>query len=162
LSYPVSARRATTVTTVSNFSRLDMAKFYGMPADRIHVVPEGVDTCLFRPAHNPAALAAWRRRILGDDVPFLLYVGKPTKRRNLPNLLRAFAKVKREHQLPHRLVLIGSALPGTSFQALIDELGISHEIVTIPYASHEDIAVAYNASTMVLYPSSYEGFGMPV
>jgi glycosyltransferase involved in cell wall biosynthesis len=58
-----------------------------MSADRIHVIPVGVDTNLFRPVHDPAALAAWRRRILGDDVPFLLYVGKPTKRRNLPNLL---------------------------------------------------------------------------
>jgi glycosyltransferase involved in cell wall biosynthesis len=162
LSYPVSARRATTVVTVSDYSRRDMAKFYRMSADRIHVIPEGVDTTLFKPIHDQVALAAWRRRVLGVDVPFLLYVGKPTKRRNLPNLLRAFANLKGAHRLPHRLVLIGSALPGSSFQELVGELGIGGDIVNIPYASHEEIALACNASSMLLYPSSYEGFGMPV
>jgi len=162
MSYPVSARRATSVVTVSDYSRGDMAKFYGMAPERIHVVPDGVDTALFRPMADRTALAAWRRRVLGEDVPFLLYVGKPTKRRNLPNLLRAFARLKAEHRLPHKLLLVGSALPGTSFQRLVDELGIAHEIVSVPYASHEEIAVAYNASSMLIYPSSYEGFGMPV
>jgi glycosyltransferase involved in cell wall biosynthesis len=70
--------------------------------------------------------------------------------------------LKGEHRLSHKLVLIGSALPGTSFQTLADELGMSREIVTVPYASHEEIALAYNASSVLLYPSSYEGFGMPV
>jgi glycosyltransferase involved in cell wall biosynthesis len=162
LSYPISARRATAVSTVSDYSRQDMARFYGMDASRIHVIPNGVHTRLFRPIRDEAVLAAWRTRVLGADVPFLLYVGKPTKRRNLPNVLRAFAALKREHNVPHRLVLIGSALPGTSFEAEAAALGITSDIVTVPYASHEEIAVAYNASALLLYPSSYEGFGMPV
>ena len=162
LSYPISARRATAVSTVSDYSRRDMARFYRMDASRIHVIPNGVHTTLFRPIHDTALLTAWRTRVLGADLPFLLYVGKPTKRRNLPNVLRAFAALKREHQLPHRLVLIGSSLPGTSFEAEAAALGITPDIVTVPYASHEEIAVAYNASAMLLYPSSYEGFGMPV
>jgi glycosyltransferase involved in cell wall biosynthesis len=95
-------------------------------------------------------------------VPFLLYVGKPTKRRNLPNLLRAVAQLKRVHRLPHKLLLIGSALPGSSFDELAGELGIRDQIVSVPYASHDEIALAYNACSMLLYPSSYEGFGMPV
>lgn len=162
LSYPASARRATVLSTVSDYSRRDMVKFYGLRADRIHVVPEGVDTTLFRPITDPGVLAAWRRRVLGDDVPFLLYVGKPTRRRNLPNLLRAFARLRSVHRLPHRLLLIGSDLPGTSFEALVDELGIGAHVTTVPYASHEEIALAYNASRLFIYPSSYEGFGMPV
>jgi glycosyltransferase involved in cell wall biosynthesis len=107
-------------------------------------------------------LSEWRRRVLGQDVPFLLYVGKPTRRRNLPNLLRAFAGLKRQHGLRHKLLLVGTALPGTSFAALVEELGVSAEVITIPHASHEEIALAYNAAAMLLYPSSYEGFGMPV
>lgn len=162
LSYPTSARRATVVCTVSDYSRRDMARFYRLDPGRIHVVPEGVDTRVFRPMEDPPRLAAWRRRVLGDDVPFLLYVGKPTIRRNLPNLLRAFAALKRAQQIPHRLLLVGTSLPGTSFASLIEELGITREVSAVPYASHQEIALAYNASSMLVYASDYEGFGMPV
>jgi glycosyltransferase involved in cell wall biosynthesis len=162
ISYPMSARRATTLVTVSEYSRRDMAHFYGLPPERIRVIPEGVDTKVFRPISDRAAISSWRERVLGQDTPFLLYVGKPTKRRNIPNLLRAFATLKREHHVPHKLLLIGGALPGVSFHPLIHELGLGGDIVIVPYASHEDIALAYNATSAVLYPSSYEGFGMPV
>jgi glycosyltransferase involved in cell wall biosynthesis len=160
--YHLSAQRATIVTTVSQYSKQDMVYYYRLHPRRIHVVPEGVDTRLFRPIHDRAALADWRQRALGGDTPFLLYVGKPTRRRNLPNLLAAFRRLKREHGLPHKLVMIGSALPGTSFAQDIRALGLEEEIVDVPYASHDDIALAYNACAAMIYPSSYEGFGMPV
>lgn len=160
--YAWSARTATVVTTVSDYSRRDMERFYGVSAERIHVVPEGVDTALFKPIVDERALSDWRRRTLGADLPFILYVGKPTKRRNLPQLLQAFAQLKREQALPHKLVLIGTALPGTSFEALIAELGLGPHVVTVPHAPHEQIALAYNACSVMVYPSSYEGFGMPV
>ncbi len=162
ISYPLSAHRASTVCTVSEYSRRDMAKFYHLSPERIEVVPDGVDTRLFRPIGDTQLLTAWRRRVFGDDVPFILYVGKPTKRRNLPNLLRAFTVLKRDHRIPHKLLLIGTALPGTSLSALVERLGLSSAVVTIPHAGHEEIARAYNASAMLVYPSSYEGFGMPV
>lgn len=162
VAYHVSAHRADVVTTVSEYSRQDMSHFYRMPVERIHVVPEGVDTTLFRPIDDALALREFRRRHLGDDVPFLLYVGKPTRRRNLPNLLRAFAVLRRERRLPHKLLLIGTALPGTSFEALVDSLGLGGDVISIAHAEHSEIALAYNASSLTLYPSSYEGFGMPV
>jgi glycosyltransferase involved in cell wall biosynthesis len=161
ISYPLSAWRATAVCTVSEHSRQDMARFYRLAPERIHVVPEGVDTRVFRPVSDTTRLSAWRRKVFGDDVPFILYVGKPTKRRNLPNLLRAFAHLK-SGGIPHKLLLVGTSLPGTAFGALAEQIGLSPDVVTIPYASHEEIALAYNASTLMIYPSDYEGFGMPV
>jgi len=162
VSYQLSAHRADVVCTVSEYSRRDMAHFYRVSADRIHVVPEGVDTRLFRPMDDQAALRDWRRRVLGEDVPFVLYVGKPTKRRNLPNLLEAFAQLRRTRQLPHKLLLIGTALPGTSFADTISALNLGDAVVTVPHAPHSEIALAYNACSTMIYPSSYEGFGMPV
>jgi glycosyltransferase involved in cell wall biosynthesis len=162
ISYPLSARRATVVSTVSAFSRQDMTRYYGVRPERVHVIPEGVDTRLFRPARDAALLSAWRRRVLGQDVPYILYVGKPTKRRNLPNLIRAFSHMKAHRNLPHKLLLIGTSLPGVSFDPLIAELGLQDEILKIPYASHAEMVQAYNAADVMVYPSSYEGFGMPV
>jgi len=161
VSYPLSAHRATVVSTVSAYSRLDMARHYHLSADRIQVIPEGVDTRRFRPIDDADALSRWRRSVMGDDRPFLLYVGKPILRRNLPNLLKAFAEI-RAAGLPHRLVLIGTALPGVSFDGLIAELGIAEDVVMIGHAGHDEIALAYNAADVLVYPSSYEGFGMPV
>jgi len=162
ISYPISAWRATIVSTVSEHSRRDMARFYHLSPERIHVVPGGVDTTIFRPVRDPATLSEWRRRVFGADTPFFVYVGKPTRRRNLPNLLRAFHALKSNRGIQHKLLLIGTALPGTPFESIIEDLQLSHDIVTIPYASHEEIALAYNASTLNIYPSDYEGFGMPV
>ena len=91
LAYLLSARRASVVTTVSQHSKSDMVRFYGVAPERINVVPEGVDTNAFRPIRDPTKLAAWRRRTLGADAPYIVYVGKPVERRNLSPLIRAFA-----------------------------------------------------------------------
>lgn len=163
VAYQLSARRADVLCTVSEYSRRDMSRFYGIPLERIHVVPEGVDLGVFHPINDAARLADWRRRVLGEDVPLLLYVGKPTKRRNLLQLLEAFARLRRERQLPHRLLLIGTALPGTApLRSRIETLGLQNVVVTIPHAPHSEIVLAYNACSVMLYPTSYEGFGMPV
>ena len=162
IMYDLSAHRATLVSTVSRYSQKDMAHFYRMDPSRIHVVPEGVDTRLFKPLNDPQSRSIWQQKIFGDDRPFILYVGKPTKRRNLPNLLRAFAQLKRREKIPHRLLLIGSSLPGVSFAGEIRNLDLESDVVDLPYLEHDEIVLAYNSCEMLVYPSSYEGFGMPV
>lgn len=162
LIYGASARAATLVSTVSEHSKRDITRFYGVAPHKIRVIGEGVDTAAFRPIEDPAILANWRRQRLGEDLPCLLYVGKPTKRRNLPNLVRAFLALKAERGLPHRLILIGTGSAGSEFTRLADESGLGAAIVPIDFAGHAEIVLAYNACEMLVYPSSYEGFGMPV
>ena len=161
--YTLSAWLASGVSTVSEYSRRDMAHYYQMSADRIHVVPEGVDTRLFRPLHNREALARWRSSLFGADIPYITYVGKPTERRNLSALIRAYAELRAKHALPHKLLIVGADLPGTSpFRKVIAELGLEREVVIRGHASHEEMVYVYNAAALLIYPSSYEGFGMPV
>lgn len=161
-AYTLSAHRATAVSTVSKYSQHDMARFYRMRPDRIAVIPEGVDTGLFRPLDDPDRLRAWRLSFLGADVPYVAYVGKPTERRNLSALIRAFAMLKREG-FPHRLAIVGADLPGTSpFRRVITELGLEHDVIVRGHAGHDEMVLVYNAADLLVYPSSYEGFGMPV
>jgi glycosyltransferase involved in cell wall biosynthesis len=163
LAYSMSARRASVVCTVSEFSKRDMVHFYGMPAERIHVVPEGVDTRVFRPIEDQARLRAWRIGMFGADLPFITYVGRPTERRNLTPLLRAYAALKREKGIPHKMVIAGADLPGTSpFRKVIAEEGIEKEVFVRGYVDHHEMPLVYNAADLFIYPSSYEGFGMPV
>lgn len=160
--YSLSAKRATIVSTVSQHSKRDMVKFYNLNPDRIHVIPDGVDTKIFRPIDDAVCLAEWRRKIFGADAPFIVYVGKPTERRNLSSLIKAFAELKKE-KIPHKLLLVGTALPGTSpFRRVINEMNLEDEVFTIDYVTHDEMFLVYNAASLLVYPSSYEGFGMPV
>ena len=163
LAYSMSARRATVVCTVSEHSKRDMVRFYGLRPETIHVVPEGVDTGIFRPIRDRARLAGWRALTFGSDVPYILYVGKPTERRNLSPLIRAFASLKRERGIPHKLLIAGASLPGTSpFRQVITAEGITAEVKVRGYVGHDEMPLVYNAADVLVYPSSYEGFGMPV
>ena len=159
--HTVSAHRATMLSTVSEHSRRDIARFYRVPADRVHVIPEGVDRALFRPIADGARLAEWRRTMLGADVPFLVYVGKPSARRNLHELVEAFALLKRDG-FDHRLVLVGTDLAGTPIAPTVERLGLQRDVVLVGFATQEELALTYNAADVMVYPSSYEGFGMPV
>ena len=161
--YTLSAWRADGVSTVSEYSKRDMVHYYRLPAERIHVVPDGVDTRLFRPVADREALNRWRISVLGTDAPYITYVGKPTERRNLSALIRAFAALKRTHGLPHKLLIVGADLPGTSpFRAVITELGLEQDVVIRGHVTHAEMVSVYNAAALFIYPSSYEGFGMPV
>lgn len=161
--YTLSAWRATGVSTVSEYSRRDMQRFYRTPERRVHVVPEGVDTTLFRRLTDREPVDRWRTETLGADLPYITYVGKPTERRNLSALIRAFALLKSRDKLPHRLLIVGADLPGASpFRQVIAELGLERDVIIRGHASHDEMVYVYNATSCFVYPSSYEGFGMPV
>ncbi len=161
--YNLSARKASAVSTVSEYSKKDMVRFYGMRPGNIHVVPEGVDTGRFRPINDRERLVKWRTDAFGSDLPFIVYVGKPTERRNLSSLIHAFGELKKASGIPHKLLIAGADLPGTSpFRKIIKEEGLSNEVFVRGYVDHEEMPVVYNAADLLVYPSSYEGFGMPV
>jgi glycosyltransferase involved in cell wall biosynthesis len=163
VAYALSAWRASGVSTVSAFSREDMRKYYHIPPERVHVVPEGVDTSNFHPITDAAQVERFRRDFVGTDSPYIAYVGKPTERRNLTPLLHAFARLRRERGMPHKLLIVGAALPGTSpFRQVIRDLQLDDDVIVRDYASHKEMPFVYNAADLFIYPSSYEGFGMPV
>jgi glycosyltransferase involved in cell wall biosynthesis len=161
--YALSAHRASVVSTVSEFSRRDMVKYYKLSPARIHVVPEGVDTGVFRPLPDDPRVTRWKELKVGADQPFILYVGKPTERRNLSALIRALGLIRRARGLPHKLVIAGADLPGMSpFRQVIEEEGLHDDVLVLGYVGHAELALIYNAAAALVYPSSYEGFGMPV
>jgi glycosyltransferase involved in cell wall biosynthesis len=151
------------VCTVSESSKRDMVQFYGLEPDRIHVVPEGVDTEIFRPIPQQERLAEWRTKLFGSDASYITYVGKPVERRNLTSLIKAFGSLKREKGIAHKLLIVGADLPGTSpLRQVIASEGLSQEVVVVGYLGHQEMPLVYNSADLFVYPSSYEGFGMPV
>ena len=91
--------KADRVIVPSQSTKKDLQIHYGIPADKITIVPEGAPDS-FRPIADEALLRATRHRWLGEDRPYILFVGKMSQRRNIPLLMKAFAVVKKREKIP--------------------------------------------------------------
>jgi glycosyltransferase involved in cell wall biosynthesis len=142
--------RAAGIVTVSETSRRDIVRFLAVPAERIYVVPEGVSAC-YQPA-PPEAIADVRARYhLPDD--FILYVGSAEPRKNLSRLIEACRALwSRGEGLP--LVIAGAR----------QEHGKEDEparLIRLGYVPEVDLPALYSAARAFVFPSLYEGFGLP-
>jgi glycosyltransferase involved in cell wall biosynthesis len=152
--YRLAARRATRLIVPSHATARDVERVHGVPASRLSVVHPGPEP-RFTPldADAPAILEA-RRAIGLGDAPFFLFVGKRSRRRNVPALLDAFAR-HRIRFASHRLVFVGpeggDRLPGAE-AGVLDAGHVDEDVLHGLFAS----------ALALLYPSDHEGFGLPV
>lgn len=152
-----SCRKARRVITISESSRQDVHEIFRVPWDRIDVVYPGVEAH-YRPL-PPADLADFRRR---EALPehFLLHVGTLQPRKNIPILLEALARLQRPDLL---LVLAGGK--GWLYEEIFAQvvaLGLEDQVRFTGYVEDAALPLWYNAATVLLFPSVYEGFGLPV
>jgi glycosyltransferase involved in cell wall biosynthesis len=159
--YRWSARKANRVVVPSESTRRDVHQYYGVPLERIDIAPEGVDDS-FTPVEDQAVLRRTREKYFGSDRPYILFVGKQSQRRNIPNLLAAFAEVKRKHGLPHGVLLMGPNILDRPIDELSEQLGIRDSVVQLDekFEDHRDIVPVYSAADLYAYPSSYDGFSL--
>jgi glycosyltransferase involved in cell wall biosynthesis len=157
-----TVRRAARILTGTEFSRASILKVYGdLDEEKVVVVPNAAASD-FRPISREAAAAAVHRRFT-IHAPFLLYVGDLQPRKNQIGLIRAFARlVKAYPQLKHNLVLAGQ---GTWFAGRVHEAaresGVEDRIQFTGFVSDADLLQLYNACDLFVFPSFYEGFGLP-
>jgi glycosyltransferase involved in cell wall biosynthesis len=157
-----TVRRAARILTGSEFSRAAIARAYALAPEQITVVPNAA-AGLFRPAPREAA-AAWVRSRLGLAAPFILTVGDLQARKNQAGLIRAFAEMLRARpECPHHLVLAGQdSWHGAEVHAAAQRCGFSGRIHFTGFISDHDLLELYNACEFFVFPSFYEGFGLPV
>jgi glycosyltransferase involved in cell wall biosynthesis len=126
----------------------------------IRIVPEGVDAMFRRLGDGERCTEVLK--CLGVEPPFVLSVCSLEPRKNLGGLLRAFALMRGRTGLRHRLVLVGrSGWRAERLKALAAELGIADEVCFAGYLTDPDLVQIYNAASVFVYPSKYEGFGLP-
>jgi glycosyltransferase involved in cell wall biosynthesis len=157
---PLFIRRADAIIAVSKCTKGDLIRYYSVPSEKIKVIYEGVDA-RFQPVTEPDALARVRA-IYGLPERFILYVGTIEPRKNLSTLLEAY-KLLREEGLEHRLVIVGRKgwLYKGFFQRL-RELGLEGEVIFPGFVPDGDLPALYSAADLFVFPSLYEGFGLPV
>jgi glycosyltransferase involved in cell wall biosynthesis len=159
--YRWSAHAADRVIVPAEATRRDVAGYYGIDPAKIDIVEQGADNS-FHPLEDQQLLADTRRRLLGTDVPYVLFVGKLSERRNIPVLLEAFAAMKRRTKLPHKLLLLGPNHEHLPLEALIEKLDLRDSVVQDDgrFVDHRELVPIYNAADVFVHPSLYEGFSM--
>lgn len=158
----IAARNADKIIADSASTKNDVMRLYKVPEDKVEVVYLGVDNDKFRPVNKEEALEKVKKkyRINGR---FILYVGVLFAKRNMPRLLKAFSTLKRYHNVNHKLVIVGRKAQGheVDLHSLVHSLSLDREVVHIASCSDKDLLLLYNAAELFVYPSLYEGFGLP-
>jgi len=157
----LAARRADAIITVSQSAAHDITRLYGLAPDRVHVVHEAAAPAFCRITDTSELDRVRRRYDLADRI--ILYVGTIEPRKNLPKLIEGFARRHKAGDLPHQLVCVGPYgwLSG-DIEQQIDRLQIADAIRFTGYVPFADLPVFYNLAEMFVFPSVYEGFGLPV
>jgi glycosyltransferase involved in cell wall biosynthesis len=160
--YEWSDRLATLVVTDSEAVKDEIVHYCRVPASKVRVTYLAPAPC-FAPMEAPdTALADIRRRYIGEDVPFFLFVGKITGRRSLPLLLEAFALLKRRTTLEHRLLLVGAGTDSPALVAASRRLNIDQAVSHAGYMPDGVLNAVYNTATALVSAAVYETSSLPV
>jgi glycosyltransferase involved in cell wall biosynthesis len=150
---PRTMRRAPRIITVSEFSRDEIVRLYGIPRDRIDVAHDAPDP----------KLTAMDSKSPAEAPPYFLAIGNIERRKNLITLVRAFARLRSEHpEISEKLVIVGKDGYGAAeVKKAAAALG-DPRIVFAGYIADAALASLLAHATCLAYPSAYEGFGLPV
>ena len=155
-------RGAACVLTPSEFSRREILRHYPVDEDRVVVVPNAVSS-RFRPVDRSLARARVTER---HDIPgpFVLTVGDLQPRKNHLGLLAAFEAMIRAHpELPHQLVFVGKETwYSPVLHQAVNRSGIADRVHFTGFVDDEDLVDFYGACDLFVFPSFYEGFGLPI
>lgn len=152
----LSVQRARRVIAVSESTKRDLVRQYGLLPGKVDIVHNGVDP-IFRvmPATQVAAFRA--KHALPER--FILFVGTLEPRKNVSRLMEAYARLPSTR--PPLLLVGGKGWLYDEVFACAQTLGLNNEMVFVGYVPIEDLPLWYNAAELFVYPSLYEGFGLP-
>ena len=157
-----TARQAAHILTVSEFSRQDILKTYGLPPDKVTVTHNGCEAHFTpQPASEHETEAIKQKFGIARD--YLLAVGSLQPRKNLVRLLRAYAQLREQQpSFQLQLVLVGRQL--WLYQEILREIrqqNFAADVIVTGYANDEDLPALYRSAVALVYPSLFEGFGLP-
>jgi glycosyltransferase involved in cell wall biosynthesis len=161
---PRSIERADLVLADSQSTQDDLIELLGVSPDKIEVVYAGVER-RFHPMEGEMALQRAKKRY-GLDFPFILSLGTLEPRKNFSGLIEAYALMRDKGQVTRdrdlKLVIAGGK--GWLYHeifARVEELGLGNEVIFPGFVADEDLPALYNLAELFVFPSLYEGFGLP-
>jgi glycosyltransferase involved in cell wall biosynthesis len=153
-------KKADNIITISQFSRDEIVKYLNYPEDRIKIVHPAVDHGVYYEKRDKRIL---KKINISNNEKVVLYVGSETPRQNVPILIEAFSRIKKD--IPGiKLVKIGESQSYGSRKkilTLINDLKLDDDVIFAGYVPEEELPLWYNASDILVYPCDYAGFGLP-
>jgi glycosyltransferase involved in cell wall biosynthesis len=159
-SVPKAVRAAHRVLADSWNTRNDLIDLLQVHPDKVSVVPGAVDT-IFSPVDDLARLGQARARYQLPD-RFIISVGTLEPRKNYPRLISAYARLRRQTGLPHKLVIVGR--PGWLYDDIYKSVraeSVGEQVRFLGFVPDSDLAALYTMADLMVFPSLYEGFGIP-
>ncbi len=158
---PRSVKRADVILADSESTRQDVIDLLNVPRNRVFVVYAGVEA-RFVPQKNDLNLEAVLRRY-GIRRPYILGLGTLQPRKNYVRLIRAYDLLRKEHHVPHQLVIVGAR--GWLYEEItetIETLRLRDEVLLTGFVADGDLPALYSGAHVFAFASLYEGFGIPV
>ncbi len=158
--FPRFARKAKRVVSVSEYSKEDIHKLYGIPKEQIDVVYNAVNE-RFKALDSTEIVEA--RKEYSDGMPYFVYVGALNPRKNLVNLLKAFDKLCETEGPNAKMIVVGNKMYRT--QAIDDtykNMKFKEQVIFLGHLKTEDLNRIYGAALALAYVSYFEGFGIPI
>jgi glycosyltransferase involved in cell wall biosynthesis len=151
--YPYSMDRAERLIAISGFTRRTLLERCGVPAEKVAVVPHGLSE---RDVSGVTAHA-------GIGAPYLYYPAATYPHKNHETLLRSYADLRKRGSIDQKLVLTGQRTAHwRRLERLAGELGIARDVVHLGHLPYAEVLQLYRGAEAVLFPSTFEGFGLPV
>jgi glycosyltransferase involved in cell wall biosynthesis len=153
---PLMAKSASRIITPSNSVKTEVCEAFAVDPDKVAVTPEAPRSA-FKRRKDPELL-----KRLGIDDDFILFVGTIEPRKNLRRLVDAYDEVLRTTSLSPKLVIAGGqGWLMDDFAASIKQKGLEQRVCLTGYLQDEDLCTLYSSCAVFVYPSLYEGFGLP-
>lgn len=158
--FPKFAAKAARLATVSEYSKKDIMKCYGISGEKIDVVYNGVND-LYRPVTENQKQQI-RNRYTGG-APYFIFVGMLHQRKNIANLLRAFEQFKKQKTTPVKLLIVGHRKWWTSeMESVFRSMEHADEVVFTGRQPIEELVQMVASAMAMTYVSYFEGFGVPI
>ncbi len=157
---PRSIERASCILADSKATKKDLIDYWQVPAEKVSVLYSGVSNS-FKPITDKRKLKETRIKYSLGDEPYILGVGTLQPRKNYSLLVRAFKKIAQQY--PHNLFIAGGK--GWLYEEMmteVDQLGLNHRVRFLGFVADDDLPGLYSQAALFVFPSLYEGFGLPL
>lgn len=156
----LAARCSDKVIVVSNFIRNDAKDTFRLSDEKLAVIHEAAGENFVR-VEDKELIANFRKKhSIFDD--FIFTIGYTRPQKNIKNLIKAFAKLRKEMRIKEKLVICGEGYLSEDTEKLIDDLNLKDDIKFLGYIPDKEIPLLYSASSLFVFPTLMEGFGIPL
>jgi len=157
---PMNIRNADKIVTGSHHSKQDIVGHYNIGTENIEVINHGASRIFRRMEYSEEDKTSLNQYGISDR--FILFVGRRNSRKNIASLIRSFLILKERNKIPHKLVIVG--IEDFSPEVIpedVETVSCRQDIVFTGYLPEHQLIMAYNLAELFVYPSLYEGFGLP-